>query len=119
MAKYTKTYVFDFGNLQEKDEEKYIERIVTGNIQKFNNEKELIDIAKRSVIIAQNYVRELNDISSVSLREVRRFGILLEWFVSYLKKKKDIDDSIQRKYRKKLSDREIIQRAITLSIILC
>ena len=112
-------YVFDFGNLQEKDEEKYIERIVTGNIQKFNNEKELIDIAKRSVIIAQNYVRERNDISSVSLREVRRFGILLEWFVSYLKKKKDIDDSIQRKYRKKLSDREIIQRAITLSIILC
>ena len=93
-------YVFDFGNLQAKDEEKYIERMVTGNIQKFNDEKELIDIAKRSVIIAQNYVRELNDISSVSLREVRRFGILLEWFVSYLKKKKDIDDSIQRKYRK-------------------
>ncbi len=45
-------------------------------------------MASNSNITAQNYVREKNDVSSVSLREIRRFSIFYNFFVEYLQIKK-------------------------------
>ena len=52
--------------------------------------EELKKIASKSITEAQEYVREKNDVSSVSLREIRRFSIFYNFFVEYLRKKKRI-----------------------------
>ena len=91
-------FVVDFGSLKSDDEEKYIETMIEDSMNKiFNlNEeklgKEKLTIiknqAKEMIITAQNFIRNNNDISSVSLREIRRFIIFYEFFYSYLKNKK-------------------------------
>jgi ABC-type oligopeptide transport system ATPase subunit len=88
-------FVFDFGSLREKDEEKYITNTIISILSKINPEKmnlkkseyqklivEMID----SIVICHNYIREIFDRSSVSLREIRRFGLLFEYFLTFFKK---------------------------------
>ena len=92
-------FVFDFGNLEPKDEEKYIETIVEEPIKRLNkNEKvqftnEQIEkvhiLATKLISKAQNFTRKNNEISSVSLREIRRFNIFYEFFYKHLKQKKE------------------------------
>ena len=91
-------FVIDFGHLKEEDEEKYIERMIEGPMNKiFNLNEENLPIenlktikkqAKEMIIAAQNFIRNEYDISSVSLREIRRFIIFYEFYYHYLKKKK-------------------------------
>ena len=58
-------------------------------LSKINKESsDIKDKAVRCIVESQNYVRFLYGKSSVSLREVRRFIILYEFFVKYLQKKK-------------------------------
>jgi hypothetical protein len=90
--------VIDFGHLKEEDEEKYIETMIEGPMNKiFNLNEENLPIenlntikkqAKEMIIKAQNFIRNEYDISSVSLREIRRFIIFYEFYYHYLKKKK-------------------------------
>ncbi len=93
--------------------------------------KEMKDVqekAVRCIVVAQNYVRYLYGKSSVSLREVRRFIILYEFFVKYIQKKKeDIIKSEKIKnldkkdalYYKTLSRKDIFIHATSLSIYIC
>ena len=91
--------------------------------------KDVKDKAVNCIIAAQNYVRFLYGKSSVSLREVRRFIILYEFFVEYLKKKK-ADIISNNNYSKKLSKedassykaftrKDIFIHGISLSIYIC
>ena len=101
-------FVFDFGNLTKEDEERYIENMILeplqrifnqnkGNLKKNDFEK-IHELAKKMISKAQNFIREKNDISSVSLREIRRFNIFYEFFFNYLKKKKQINiNSLENK----------------------
>ena len=84
-------YVFDFGNLKKEDEEKYIENMIQEPIERIfykdkkenlNEEKlnEIKKLAKDMIIESQNFIRDNNDKSSVSLREIRRFVIFYEFF---------------------------------------
>ena len=94
-------FVFDFGNLKRDDEYKYIISIVTktfeiyekkiNNNNKYNN---LINIASNCISLCQNFIREYNDISSVSLREIRRFDLLFHWFLEYFNIKKTVFSEI-------------------------
>ena len=90
-------YVFDFGNLEQKDEEKYIKSMIEEPIKKFNNNKlepNIHKFAATLIIKAQNFTREKNEISSVSLREIRRFNIVYEFFYKlFLQKKQDNNKS--------------------------
>ena len=43
-------------------------------------ENDLYDITKELMYFVQNFIREKNDISSVSLREIRRFIIFYNFF---------------------------------------
>ena len=62
--------------------------------------EELKKIASKSITKAQEYVRYRNDVSSVSLREIRRFSIFYNFFVEYLRKKKELLE--QRKMQNRL-----------------
>ena len=89
-------FAFDFDSLKAEDEQKYIENSIISILQNLlqkglikinnNNYKEINDIYSEtviSIVICHNYIREKYDESSVSLRELRRFGIFFEYFIKY------------------------------------
>ena len=149
-------FVFNFGNLTSEDEKRYIRNMVVSPITKIfwneileknKNEKnldpkdidkyiskeddslknELIKLSSDAIIEAQEYVRKKNDVSSVSLREIRRFSIFYEFFVEYFKKNKKIFENLDQResyikiddFYKNLTKSEIYRYSIKLSIYLC
>ena len=86
------TSIFDFGNLSSEDEKKYIKSIVKETVRKYNINDNIEKFIVDEIIVCQNFIRKYNDVSSVSLRELRRFNILFDFFVDYLKKKKEQND---------------------------
>jgi len=110
-------FVFDFGSPEDEDIGKYISNMVYEFLQK-NIENEYIlkmvqRIAEEAVFEAHIYIRDNFDISSVSLREIRRLGILFEWFCN---------DLLKNPYMKKtfnLSDERLYLYSLNLSIYLC
>ena len=93
--------------------------MITRSIEKYLDRKspdynDILNLAK-----PQKYIREENGISSVSLREVRRFVILIKWFMEYFKIKKENKDKIKKKYQQEFTQKEIMKRSIILSILLC
>jgi hypothetical protein len=67
-------------NINEKNDKKIEENL-----------KNIHNIARGMVSNAQNYIRSRNGISSVSLRDIRRFSMLFEFFYGYLKNKTEIN----------------------------
>ena len=131
-------FVFDFGHLTDEDEIKYIESIILEPIHKYfyeNNEnpnendlKKIHKFAKDMIVCAQNFIREKNDVSSVSLREIRRFNIFYEFFIKYLKDKKEMsnNDSLENKqfwskdpFYKNLDSFSLQIYSIILSVFVC
>ena len=130
-------FVFDFGTLEEEDEKRYIESIISQPIHKIFNEnkgnlgendlKKIQKFAKDMIVCAQNYIRSKNDVSSVSLREIRRFNIFYEFFYGYLKNKKEIKyDMLENRkmegadnFYKNLDEFSLQIYSIILSIFVC
>ena len=131
-------FVFDFGNLKKEDEEKYIKKMIDPEIENINeqnkeklNEEKLSKIkqlAKDMIIESQNFIREHNDVSSVSLRDIRRFIDLLNFFYKYLKNKKEnLMELIKKQFKDKiltfkydeLTEFEYFIYSINLSIFIC
>ena len=93
-------YVFNFGNVKDDDEKKYIKSITSEIIEKIYNNKYNENLGNKGdihaihklaidlIVTSQNFIRDKNDKSSVSLREIRRFNIFYEFFFNYLKNKK-------------------------------
>ena len=95
-------FVFYFGVLKPEDEQNYIKCIIKKVIEKIyyknkipvdeKNEdkkiKKLKKLASDMIWEAQQYIREKNDKSAVSLREIRRVNIFYEFFYNYLNSKK-------------------------------
>ena len=114
-------YVFDFGNLESEDEKKYIKQMIKEVI----TEDELSYFTTELIFIAQNFIREKNGISSVSLREIRRFIIFYQFFIKYLKIRKEtiLEENIKEnndeiiKYSK-LTENDIKLYSINLAIYL-
>ena len=102
-------FIFDFGSLQAEDEKKYITNTIISIIDKMKKENIIGDIAEKdltsirndiinTIVICHEFIREKYDKSSVSMREIRRFGIFLEYFI------KNIDKSdVKRKMRLSLN----------------
>ena len=114
-------FVFDFGNLEKEDEKKYIKQMIKEVII----EDELSYFTTELIFIAQNFIREKNGISSVSLREIRRFIIFYQFFIKYLKIRKEtiLEQNIKEnnneiiKYSK-LNENDIKLYSINLAIYL-
>ena len=93
-------FIFNFGSLKEEDEFIYIKSMIeTASFKlfkKINDEKilkeksEFIKKEAELVKICQKYMKKNNDISIVSLREVNRFNIFVEFFFEYLLQRKKI-----------------------------
>ena len=98
-------FVFDFGTISPEDEEHYIRCMIKESIEKKFNEnrgnfkdsdlKKLLNLSKDLIVICQNFIRQYNDVSSVSLREIRRFNIFYEFFYDYIKIKKKNENTNQ------------------------
>ena len=98
-------FVFHFGNLTKEDERSYIIKMTLEPMKKIysiNKDpkdhkiklKRIKNLAVEMIVCAQNFIREGNDVSSVSLREIRRFNIIYEFFFNYLTTKKNIDHKL-------------------------
>ena len=77
---------------------------------------------------AHNFIRDKNGISSVSLREIRRFSIFYEFFYGYLKSKKEMNlnllennkmDNYENEFYKKLTEIELHIYSIILGVFVC
>ena len=135
-------FVFDFGSVKSKDEENYIRNIIKDaiNIKYYKDKskpekeevedeqiKKLKDLASNMIIAAQNYIREFNDKSAVSLREIRRFNIFYLFFYDYLMKRKEIyskENENQffeedKDFYNNLDDYKMQVYGINLSIFVC
>ena len=120
-------YVFDFGNLTQEDELKYIKSIVTKTIyercEKGDINKDEFEFARNISVEAisksQNFIREKNEASSVSLREVRRFNIFFDFFYDYLNNKGKSTDPDVRDSILSLSKKEFLDQVVNLSIFIC
>ena len=89
-------FVFDFGSLRKEDEEKYISNTILEKISFFQlthliddiNENELKEITNKiikSIVTCHEFIRKKYDKSSVSMREIRRFGLFFEYFMKHFK----------------------------------
>ena len=88
-------FIFDFGSLLPDDEKKYIKNTVISILKKIkgnlifdienNDLNKIRDEIIESISICHDYLRELYDKSSVSMREIRRFGIFFEYFIKYFR----------------------------------
>ena len=95
-------FVFDFGSIRKEDEEIYISNSIFEKISTLKqkhlidniNEIELKEITNKiikSILICHNFIRQKYDESSISLREIRRFGLLFDYFMKNI----DSDNKIQ------------------------
>ena len=129
-------YVFDFGNLSPKDEVKYINNMIQGPIDNINNNNipikpfildNIKKLAKDLISESQNFIRKNNDISAVSLREIRRFNIFLEFFYNSLSFKKKNSEKLRESLElekeiniyESLTEIDLLIYSINLSIFIC
>ena len=118
-------FVLDFGNLTLDEEKKYIEIMISKSMEQIivenkNNKKQIIKLAIESISECQTYIKNTNDISSVSLREVKRFIIFFKYFVVYLlnkKNSKSLDDPSIKFYS--LNKTDIYKYAVSLCLYIC
>ena len=129
-------YIFDFGNVKEEDEKEYIQKFVNTflneNFSKKNdnNYSKILDIIINAVHESQKYIRKNSEISSVSLREIKRFKIFFEFFFKISKNRKEFkepnyacikDISIFSEIRDDTDKREnlIVLKAANLALFMC
>ena len=129
-------YVFDFGNVNDEDEKKYINKFVDTFLnEKFSvnnqvNYSKILSIIVYAVYEAQKFIRINSEISAVSLREIKRFKIFFEFFFNITKTRKEFenpdfniikDNSIfsEAKDEKLKKDNLIVLKAANLSLFMC
>ena len=104
-------HVWDYGYLNEATERSYIEAVLNGCKNLTSNQtwfKSIVNVISGS----QNFFRDLEDVSSVSLRDVARFCRFYKWFYKL---------SDQNKYPNQpaLQHYNIIERASLLALFFC
>ena len=128
-------YIFDFGNIKEKDEKEYIStfvnRFLSDNFASGNAENytKIFCMINDAVFETQKYIRNKSEISSVSLREIKRFIIFFDFFFKLTKERefKDsdfnivLDKDIFSKTTKPEEQKEVLiaLKAVSASIFIC
>jgi hypothetical protein len=72
-------YLWDFGSLSAQDEELYVQSIFS-KLTSCDFPDRTTRILVKSVMVAHEYLRRLEDVSAVSMRDVRRCEKLVTWF---------------------------------------
>ena len=134
-------FVVNFGNISPEDEKCYIKNMVSKKIEHFfwkevkekfkDNEdfksEELKRLSINAIIEAQNFIRNKNDISSVSLRNIKHFCIFYDFYVEYYIKNKKLAKNKNQKefldefrdYYLNLNKNDIYKNSIKLSLYIC
>ena len=127
-------YVFDFGNLREEEEKKYINSFIqsflSNSFSQGENNKEIYNkifkILCDSVYECQTFIRDNSEVSSVSLREIQRFKKFYEFFLDITSQEKEFQskkEPIDGKpdHNKNDIDKEIsiYLKAANLSLYVC
>ena len=129
-------YIFDFGSVKEEDEKEYIQKFINTflneNFSKKNdtNYSKILDIIINAVHESQKYIRKNSEISSVSLREIKRFKIFFEFFFKITKDREEFkepnyeciaDNSIFSEIRDDKDKREdlIVLKSANLALFMC
>jgi len=111
-------FVFDFGTPEPEDIKRYITNMVSQILNKLIIDKNILNriqrIAEVAIFDAQEFIKANYEISSVSLREIRRWGILFEWFLHLLSTNRFIFKEI-----KLTNEYDICYYSLNLSIYLC
>ena len=122
-------FVFNFGSLTKEDEEKYIKSILEETMNKYfiddkNKEiNELKNMALKSLVYSHDFIKRQSDVSSVSLREIRRFNIFFDYYLVYYAKKEEFilenKEIMSEDNSKILTLYEKYKNCIMLSIFIC
>jgi len=108
-------FVFDFGAPSSEDIRRYISNLVLPILKKLISDNNCLNKIKKltenAIFDSQEFIRNNLGISSVSLRDVRRWGIFFEWFCKFLKIPYFTDYNF--------SDEQIYIYSLNLSIYLC
>ena len=117
-------FIFNLGNLTEKDEKEYASSIIEfsfndfiksisrygiTNIDEEDIKKEKIRIVDM-IIFSQNYLKNKFDNSLTSIRDIKRFTIFYEWFLKHL----IIDSKNKKEYQN--NNKELFKDCLNLSI---
>ncbi|CAF2688686.1 unnamed protein product [Rotaria sp. Silwood2] len=101
-------YIWDYGYLNESTELTYIKTML--NIcQRLSADSTLFNLIVQLLVHSQNHFRQIEDASSVSLRDIARFCRLYNWF---------LDSLIERDSKKTFQD-SFLRRASFISLMLC
>ena len=129
-------FVFNFGTVKDNDEKKYIESMVKEPTEyllnnydkkKTNHKKhleKLINLQIDLLSLCQKFMKDNNDVSIVSLREVNRYIIFLKFFVDFFNKRND-NENIKKNeeeiisYYRNRTIYDIILCGINLAIYMC
>jgi len=104
-------FVLDFQDLTEETTKKYIERMIIEIIGK----NDYFEIIRDLLIISHKFLKDKGDITSVSLREINRFGKIYHFFIQYLTERNNnnINNNLN------LSENYIKRDSIILSLYFC
>jgi len=103
-------YVFNFSSINSEDEKKYISSIIS---ELFSEDEELLEKTTQVISKCHEYFRDKFDISTVSLREMKRFKICCKFFTEeYYPRKNEY---------LKLENNKILEKlkSIIISIYIC
>ena len=100
-------YVWDYGFLEKDIERKYIDTMLNtcGELKK---NSEWFDVVVESICQSQEFFRQLEDVSSVSLRDVARFCRLYNWFYQSITKREGENKAPT-----------LVRRSSLLALLLC
>jgi len=103
-------FVFYFQDLSKETTKKYIEKMISKLIGINDvNFKVILEL----IFESHFFIKDNSDISSVSLREINRFGKIYNFFLKYLKERSIQDNDFN------LSEKEIKEESIILSLYFC
>ena len=129
-------FVFNFGTLKDNDEKKYIESMVKEPTEyllkaydkkKVNDKKlfqKIMNLQVDLLSLCQKFMKDKNDVSIVSLREVNRFIIFLKFFLGFFNKRNE-DENIRNNeeeimsYYRNRTIYDIFLCGINLAIYIC
>ncbi|CAF4298072.1 unnamed protein product, partial [Rotaria sp. Silwood2] len=104
-------YIWDYGYLNESTERAYIKTMLN-TCRDLSSNSTLFNLTVDLLVNSQQHFRELEDASSVSLRDIARFCRLYNWFLESLTQRSKVGEL-------KKSTQNFLLRATFISLLLC
>ena len=98
-------YIWDYGYLNESTESAYIKAMLK-TCRDLSSNPSIFNLTVDLLVNSQSHIRNLEDVSSVSLRDIARFCRLYNWFLDFLCKYPENSD-------------HRIRRASFIALLLC